>query len=421
MAGICQFGCDDSSHGNDDNTPDQPNDTTSCKTEGFVSCNGICIDPNTSNNYCGANVNCENYEICKSTDSCFEGRCRPTACEPDEHRYLGACEKDSLEHCGAHNFACATEIEGWITGVCENHQCIPTECAPGECPEEPSVCKANTECNAWEKCEEGQCVDIDEEVECYDGERFVNGVCVHEGMLAAQPGDPCEPEWQNYSYCNDENHSVYCWFDGETYTLMKDECEKCQYIARGFRFITTCDNAYSAQCDEPGAETQICKIDMSNEMAGLGKEVCTATEDGAYVKLFTGFTSYCNEDNPELSSECNDDFTACKEVLPCEYGVDSDSCSGSILTYCSEEGEYKTQDCAIVGMECLSFSGLFEQTVASCMSPVKCKNEGMLEETCNSHKVYTSYCAKAQDDNLYRIEVLSDICANGYGPCRAKP
>ena len=64
---------------------------TTCKTEGFVNCNGKCIDPKTSNLFCGANENCENYEACKATDSCFEGRCRPTKCEADEHFYDVIC------------------------------------------------------------------------------------------------------------------------------------------------------------------------------------------------------------------------------------------------------------------------------------------------------------------------------------------
>ena len=86
----------------------------------------------TSNNYCGANEFCENYETCKDTQTCTQGRCRTTTCEPDEHRYNDICEKDSLEHCGEHNFACSSKVAGWKSGTCEEHQCKPSECLEGK-------------------------------------------------------------------------------------------------------------------------------------------------------------------------------------------------------------------------------------------------------------------------------------------------
>ena len=88
-------------------------DSQECKTEGFVKCGGSCIDPTRSINYCGANENCENYTVCKDTETCVDSRCRPTTCEADEHFHDVICEKDSVDHCGEHGFKCAERVEGW--------------------------------------------------------------------------------------------------------------------------------------------------------------------------------------------------------------------------------------------------------------------------------------------------------------------
>ena len=122
LAGMVNTGCDEDSNSSN----------ADCQTAGFVKCNGVCINPMTSNNYCGANEFCENYETCKDTQTCTQGRCRTTTCEPDEHRYNDICEKDSLEHCGEHNFACSSKVAGWKSGTCEEHQCKPSECLEGK-------------------------------------------------------------------------------------------------------------------------------------------------------------------------------------------------------------------------------------------------------------------------------------------------
>ncbi|MBQ8037589.1 MAG: hypothetical protein IJ268_11400, partial [Proteobacteria bacterium] len=113
LSGISMIGCDDDSK--------EP----ACKTEGYVSCNGTCIDPMASNQFCGANTYCENFVACKDTETCFNGRCRPTNCEPDEHHYDVVCEKDSEEHCGEHGAKCADKVEGWKSGTCVDKTCIP--------------------------------------------------------------------------------------------------------------------------------------------------------------------------------------------------------------------------------------------------------------------------------------------------------
>ena len=88
---ICA-GCDE--HSNKDNDPgtqnpiptcvgdDCTNNEVVCQTAGAVNCNGVCIDPMTSDKYCGANAFCENYVACSGNESCQAGRCRETVVDP---------------------------------------------------------------------------------------------------------------------------------------------------------------------------------------------------------------------------------------------------------------------------------------------------------------------------------------------------
>ena len=72
--GLLQQGCSDG----DTNTknPNEPAQTIiPCQTPGFVQCNGICIDPMTSLQYCGANEYCEGYSVCNEEQSCQNGQC----------------------------------------------------------------------------------------------------------------------------------------------------------------------------------------------------------------------------------------------------------------------------------------------------------------------------------------------------------
>lgn len=55
-----------------------------CPTPGFVECQGTCIDPMTSDIYCGANEDCENYSVCVANHMvCNQGICMTSPNTPD--------------------------------------------------------------------------------------------------------------------------------------------------------------------------------------------------------------------------------------------------------------------------------------------------------------------------------------------------
>ncbi|MBR4986867.1 MAG: hypothetical protein IKY83_14130 [Proteobacteria bacterium] len=173
LSGISMLGCDEK----------EP----SCKTEGYVSCSGTCIDPKTSNQFCGANEYCEGFVACKDTETCFNGRCRPTNCEPDEHHYDVVCEKDSADHCGEHGVKCADKVEGWKSGTCVDKSCILDACNAGlhifenTCvPDDANHCGSHDkdcsqEISGWSDgtCENGAC----HVSECQSGLHAYSNAC----------------------------------------------------------------------------------------------------------------------------------------------------------------------------------------------------------------------------------------------------
>ena len=86
------IGCDDNN--DEPATPQQPIQDDSCK-DGKVKCGDKCIDPKTSDEFCGADENCENYEACESPMACTKGKCEEqavvTECKENEHAHEDGC------------------------------------------------------------------------------------------------------------------------------------------------------------------------------------------------------------------------------------------------------------------------------------------------------------------------------------------
>ena len=77
LLSLCLFGCNE----NEPYTPSLDNDPSAnqggtCQTQGFVNCNGTCIDPKTSIQFCGANEFCEGFTPCGANETCQEGQCK---------------------------------------------------------------------------------------------------------------------------------------------------------------------------------------------------------------------------------------------------------------------------------------------------------------------------------------------------------
>ena len=83
-------------------------------------CNGVCINPATSRDFCGADSKCENYQTCGQNAVCsYDTVSSQYACQCDSGAYCdNACYdlSSTLEHCGDCNQNC-TQLEGWVCCV----------------------------------------------------------------------------------------------------------------------------------------------------------------------------------------------------------------------------------------------------------------------------------------------------------------
>ena len=115
---------------------------TTCSTDGDVLCDNRCIDPMTSNKYCGADEHCKGYTECTDDTSCQNGTCQKTQspeepdpptveCKTNEHLYNDACEPDDADNCGTHGASCSLKINGWASGDCIQTTCTVKSCVEG--------------------------------------------------------------------------------------------------------------------------------------------------------------------------------------------------------------------------------------------------------------------------------------------------
>ncbi len=104
------------------------------------------------------------------------GECIATSCKDRYHIVVGKCEEDTVHACGLTTNDC-TKLPGWAEGVCDDRQCIATQCQKGFCIDDRTgrcvngrgdgnacgteggeqVCQRCDVENDW-WCENGQCV-----------------------------------------------------------------------------------------------------------------------------------------------------------------------------------------------------------------------------------------------------------------------
>ena len=313
LSGILTLGCDD------DNDSTQE---SSCKTEGFVNCNGTCIDPTTSKQYCGANEYCEGFVACKDTETCFNGRCRPTNCEPDEHYHDVVCEKDSAEHCGEHGVKCADKVEGWKSGTCVDKSCKLDACNAGlhifentceqddanHCGSHDTDCSKEIAGWADGTCEDGAC----RVSACQSGLHAYNDAC------EADDVENCGAHGTSCSL------TVNGWASGD---CLQSACT-VKTCAEGMHvFENACE---LDDVDNCGLHGRSCASTVAGWKAGACTQgACKLLQciDGYHVDDKTGG---CVQDTAQC---CGAACTKCKDAQVCGEGQCRDSCPANTL-YC---------------------------------------------------------------------------------------
>ena len=184
---VCALGLLSQSCGEDNTSV--PNEA--CQTPGFVRCDGKCIDPTTSSDYCGANEYCEGYEVCKENQTCQVWKCVDNSaphksCNPPGYVLCDDTCIDpmtSKPYCGANEYCegyeSCTKDQTCQNGVCTDTSEQPKNCnTPGYvlCDDtciDPMIskqyCGANSACEGYESCakdqtcQNGVCTDTSEQ------------------------------------------------------------------------------------------------------------------------------------------------------------------------------------------------------------------------------------------------------------------
>lgn len=327
-------GCDESSSGNENGNGN--GNESSCKTEGLVKCGSQCIDPMVSLQYCGANEYCENYVACKNGETCFEGRCRPATCNDDEHFYEVVCEKDSLNNCGAHDFKCSKQVEGWKSGDCVDKECIPSDCEDGRHPFE-NTCEPddanhcgnhNTDCSVeitgWKA---GDCMQTTCKVnECTEGSHVYNNTCESDTLdNCGQHERACASnieQWEKSMTCIQGTCKVSQCIDGYHVDAQTEKCVQDTKECCGTSCSLCPGNSFcvNGECRPPEVGDIIefghyeQDNDKNNGEEGITWIILDKTSDGQYLIIsekvidgqpFTGRRGTYTWDNSAIRSWLN--------------------------------------------------------------------------------------------------------------------
>ncbi|MBO4351699.1 MAG: hypothetical protein J6A01_12265 [Proteobacteria bacterium] len=295
VAAVFVIGCnDDSGNGSNNTKPEEVAQPQACEIEGQVRCGDACIDPKTSQAYCGADEKCEHFTACGENQSCSEGKCtavkpatgedeQPVSCETGEHEYNKTCEPDSVDHCGTHDKSCLT-VEGWADGKCESGQCVLEQCQSGM-HLNGDVCELDTieHCGSTENncanaiegwkegaCSEGACI----VASCMDGYHIT------EAKTCEQDPQGCETDGQVRceDVCIDPKTSqAYCGADEKCENYKK--CEDNESCKDGVceRNVSADDPSFATDDGIPDGIT----FRLINKS---GKDICFSGKFKVYIK-----------------------------------------------------------------------------------------------------------------------------------------
>ena len=383
----------------------------SCNTEGYVMCNGTCIDPTNSNEYCGANTYCEGYKICNKDEICQTGKCIPTKCPDGQHLYQNTCEPDSVTHCGEHDYQCAHEINGWLNGECTKGQCSVTECTNNY-----HLYNHTCELDTKEHCGEHG-------LDCrISMTGFLDGQCVNHDCIATD----CIQNYhlyQNICEPDDENHCG----------LHTTNCPDLQGYATGACVagechVYTCTAGYHLD-----TANNRCIAD-TNDCCGTTCSPCTSPN----VCSLGGCILQCEEPLSKCNNECHNytnDINHCGGCnTPCTTDNISDStnvtCTDSICKAISCRSGYHVYDgkcekdtvenCGEHGTQCNIANATSSVCTNGLCEATECKTDyhvynGACEANSNSNcGMHGIYCNVANATNTCSNGKCTYSCYHGY-------
>ena len=285
-------------------------------SDGLVKCGEACIDPDSNNAYCGADDSCEHYVDCaKDGKTCENGACVGSGpandCDPGKVK----CGEDCIDpmtdndHCGA-------------DAQCENFTaCVDDKtCVGGECSSKPEDGKCN---DGLVKCGEA-CIDpqtnksfcgADDACANYTDCAAQGKTCEAGACVGGAPVNECDPgQVKCGEDCIDPRYNdKYCGADENCQNYI--ECKEHEWCMNG---------QCGAKPDQPDCEPgQSCQIYQACEP---GTSTCTEDDKG-FVYLDSCADSgkvivrnLCETDDPNARMVCSTEGDGC--IKQCKDGYE---------------------------------------------------------------------------------------------------
>ena len=438
-------------------------------TDNRVSCQGVCIDPLTSHEYCNAGPDCAHPTKCDSdricedgtcvcypgtecdgtcydlsvtlnhcgdceTDCtelagwadgyCMNGLCQATECEPPyqmrtdniDGENIATCVNDSeVNSCGSDKTDCTTTVEGWVEGECRERRCIVTRCIDGQHPyttSEESICELNDNDNCGEHAVPCQAssVTASTAAECTN-----SGECV---------ATSCETGYHLYEGSCEKDDNINCGSHGTACTKDMFEWSETVSCDTGECIIISCDNNHilnGTVCIDKNCTNDATKCMNANT---TGKIYKCINNEWVENRICTDNNS-CNDTNTDCGVCINDKVQcadlsvqtcangAWQEPIACTEPTNSKaSCSEGVCGFKCNSNYHKT-----AGGDGCEINSITDCGASHTVCPkatngsAKCSTSGVCSLYCNN-SIYPDLCSSTC------VNLSSDT--NNCGSCGNK-
>ncbi len=407
-----------------------------CDIYGYVRCSDECIDPMTSNLFCGANENCDLFQICNSYETCEQGVCQSvhTPCENiNEVRCDGTCidPQTSMDFCGADSECNYFERCNHVDETCFEGQCVYIDANPceidGQVKCEGTCIDPNTSndycgatndclfyqhCGPYEKCVEGVCTEQELVGSACDASLFkiqchgdsllscVDGViqevkCREHGLTCL--GVSCVP--LKDSYCNSKTFQSFCAGNDYIYCDNRIISRKCSLEGDICTTVNGTTGCYSACISE--TSTNACTNSGDYSTTGT----CVTSDDGKHLVL-----TVKDDGNETLSIECSQDNNElclqerCQNISEL---VDNLKCGTD-----QETGVCLNYEPMAMTLNCSYYYGWYNAVCYENESCVIHDNKAICAEPCSEDLVDSTrvYCAPSRNSKPIRLDSVTDKC-----------
>ncbi len=410
--------------------------TDKCKP-GEVNCGGSCINPMTSQDFCGADASCSSFIPCSEFEECRGGKCILSSCpNEDESLCIGTDQNvcvnihgSNLSHCGACGAVCS-DIENAKASGCSHGQCTYTcndnmvNCGSDTEPlclskdqlkSDSLHCgKCDTKCAENAYCEDGLCI-INA---CTGNECLYNNTCVNEDTHCGTQCLNCNmANLASVGICQDGTCIITSCVAGFHLTN-EGTCEIDSDTAcpngneNGTVNCNTLEHTKTGIC-----EKRICKATECQDNAHIKDNKCVAdtietcgSEENDCTKIPGWKTGKC-ENGKCVATTCQNGFclntlqgqcTNAQSSTTC--GIDGNACQSCTIKQICSDGTCAAKQCT--GNVCQQPTGADEEDL--------CQNDDThCGSECLNCNAFTSYVT-AGTCNITEGTCQVTACKSGY-------